>query len=79
MKIHHDSMIALRVCKNLLKKENVNYEQLGDYLNKINVPKDFCPYAQKIECKKYSKYRTYDGSCNNLIQPFIGKSVSFHF
>ena len=74
MKIHEDSMVALRVCKNLLKNENINYEQLGDYLNKINVPKEFCPYAQKIECKKYSKYRNYDGSCNNLIQPFVGKS-----
>ena len=52
MKIHEDSMVALRVCKNLLKNENINYEQLSDYLNKINVPKEFCPYAQKIECKK---------------------------
>ena len=33
----------------------------------------FCPYQNvKITCNSTDKYRSYDGTCNNLVNPLIG-------
>ena len=33
----------------------------------------YCPFKnQKIVCNSSSIYRTYDGTCNNLVNPLIG-------
>jgi peroxidase len=74
MKIHENSMLALKVCKKLIDFSKVSYEEAQEYVSKMTVPKEFCPYAQEFKCNQYSKYRTYDGSCNNLVHPWLGKS-----
>ena len=74
MEIHQRSMLALRVYKKLIDQNHVSADQAGEYLNKISIPKEFCPYAQTFNCRKYSRYRNYDGSCNNLVHPWVGKA-----
>jgi hypothetical protein len=34
----------------------------------------FCPYSIKPKCNPKAKYRTADGTCNNLKNPLWGKS-----
>ena len=34
----------------------------------------FCPFRSKPTCKQDAKYRTADGTCNNLANPLWGKS-----
>ena len=72
--VHSNSMIALRVCKKLIKKDKIGSDKLNEYLSKITVPKEFCPFSQNLKCKTNKKYRKYDGSCNNMIQPWVGKT-----
>jgi peroxidase len=33
-----------------------------------------CPFGGIISCNSSSKYRTFDGSCNNLVNPYYGKA-----
>lgn len=40
-------------------------------LNTIN--STYCPYRKvKLTCKSCDKYRSYDGTCNNPVNPLIG-------
>ncbi len=33
-----------------------------------------CPFDEIISCNSSSKYRNFDGSCNNLVNPYFGKA-----
>lgn len=38
---------------------------------------DYCPYPQQLACDtQHNLIRTIDGSCNNLDQPLIGRSMT---
>lgn len=39
---------------------------------------DYCPYPHKYVCDKSYIYRSFDGSCNNLQDPIIGRSMTPH-
>ena len=41
----------------------------------LTISSTYCPYQnQKISCSSSTKYRSYDGTCNNLNNPFLGAS-----
>ncbi len=41
----------------------------------LTIKPENCPYNQiKIACDPQSKYRTYDGTCNNLNKPLEGSA-----
>jgi len=35
-----------------------------------------CPFTVPINCQSDAKYANFDGSCNNLINPYYGKSAT---
>ena len=37
-----------------------------------------CPFPKNVECKSGSKYRTFNGRCNNLQQPLYGSFETPH-
>lgn len=74
LKIHHQSTIALKVYNKIIALHKIPREKAYEYLGQITVPKEFCPYAQKLNCDPNNRYRTYDGSCNNLNNPWYGKT-----
>lgn len=37
---------------------------------------DFCPYPLTMKCDEKLAYRTFDGSCNNLKYPIIGRAMT---
>lgn len=43
-------------------------------LNKFSLPKEFCSYLDKPDCRDLSLFRTITGVCNNLDHPYQGSS-----
>jgi hypothetical protein len=49
----------------------------SNYFNNIyglKVNKNLCPIKTNINCNNKLKYQSFDGSCNNLEKPWLGKS-----
>ena len=60
--IDASSTIGLRVAR-----------QFGDATN-FQVPNKFCPFEKEIACDRFTKFRSIDGTCNNLERPWLGKA-----
>jgi hypothetical protein len=39
---------------------------------KVNLNSEYCPF-KSIACDSTTRYRTFDGSCNNLRNPLLGR------
>lgn len=66
-RIHDSFMVALKVAQKL---------KSGNKQSKIMLksPPKFCPFSFEISCDNSSKYRQFDGSCNNLESTMLGRS-----
>ena len=47
---------------------------LKDKITTLKAPNQFCPFEQPIACDSSTKFRSIDGSCNNLQRPWLGKA-----
>ncbi|CAF0726834.1 unnamed protein product [Didymodactylos carnosus] len=87
IEIAKQSELALMVSKQLLTKNYIKIAaarliEYGDVrpsptiktLSKLTAPTQNCPFKKNIKCNIQEKYRTIDGSCNNIKRPWLGKS-----
>ena len=76
--IHEMSSVALDVSRSLLSTNN-NGNQQQEYLEQFQAPDVYCPYSVSHftnTCDFGSRFRTFDGTCNNREYPWWGKSES---
>lgn len=45
-----------------------------DILAGVKASNEFCPFKKNINCNPNERFATFDGSCNNLMQPWLGKT-----
>lgn len=65
---------ALIIAKEIAKKKHLSKKELELFFAEFHVDDTFLPHEDVPECNKHSKYRTIDGSCNNLKHPTWGQA-----
>jgi hypothetical protein len=71
------STIALKVTHKLLTKEELDAKFDFDALNllgNVKAPNDLCPFRLNTACNPSDRFSQIDGSCNNVQNPWFGKS-----
>lgn len=43
-------------------------------LSSISLRSNDCPYKNNYTCNSSNKYQSFDGSCNNLLNPLLGRA-----
>ena len=55
----------------------MNGQEQNNYLQQFTAPFEYCPYdLNSYDCDYNNPFRSYDGTCNNRIYPWYGKSES---
>jgi hypothetical protein len=70
------STMGIRVAQNIaqrLTSANAGVDS-NDVLSNLQAPNQFCPFQVTRRCNPNEKFSSLDGSCNNLQQPWLGKS-----
>lgn len=74
--IDASSSLGLSVSSKLtesLEMDSLDFNPV-DALAGVKASNEFCPFKKNINCNPNEKFPTFDGSCNNLIQPWLGKT-----
>ena len=72
------STIALSISSDLLNNATNSTTKSAKLnpLNETQIPSRFCPFLQPTNCDAANKFRSLDGSCNNLEIPLLGSSAT---
>ena len=66
--------IGLNFTKNKAKERANAGKKPISFLSGVRLSTKFCPFNQTISCDSSIKYQSFDGSCNNLLFPWYGKT-----
>lgn len=62
------STVGLEMSRELTKNFTLKH------LKQFQLPKEFCPFKKTISCDQNNRFSNIDGSCNNIKNPWFGKS-----
>ncbi|RNA44780.1 chorion peroxidase-like isoform X2 [Brachionus plicatilis] len=74
--IDASSSLGLSVSNKLsesLEMDSFDFNSV-DVLAGVKASTEFCPFKKNINCNPNERFPTFDGSCNNLMQPWLGKT-----
>jgi len=69
-RINVETIRQLPQSNNRKTSQNIAFERIAG----LQAPQELCPFKKVVGCNLRSKYRTFDGSCNNLQNLWWGKS-----
>lgn len=70
------SSVGIKVSSRIarqLSERNFDFNP-ADVLASIQAPNELCPFKRNIACNPNDKFSSFDGSCNNLQSPWLGKA-----
>ena len=73
--------VSLMVSKRLMEvanKTGIN-QTPKEVLKQFQAPDGLCPFRTQIPCDPNDRFRSFDGSCNNLQSPWFGKAEVRNF
>ena len=73
--IAQESLQLTEIARTLREQQkNIVGEEEDDFIYDVNLEGQCMQLKESSECEARAKFRTIDGSCNNLIEPSYGKS-----
>ncbi len=68
--------VSLSVSKRLMEVANKTgvIENPKEVLKQFQAPDGMCPFRTQIPCDPNDRFRSFDGTCNNLASPWFGKA-----
>ena len=72
--IDAQSEVGLSVSKRLMEVANKTGVNPQEALKQFQAPDGLCPFRKNIPCDPNDRFRSFDGSCNNLANPWFGKA-----
>ena len=73
--IAQESLQLTEIARTLrVQQKNIVGEEEDDFIYDVNLEGQCMQLKESSECEARAKFRTIDGSCNNLIEPSYGKS-----
>lgn len=75
VRINDFATTSLHVSARLLSNKLSSFKSNPlETLAQLKAPEKFCPFKKQTTCNQDFPYRSFDGSCNNLLNPWLGKT-----